>query len=273
MITTDFVPGSPCWLDLGAPDVEVATAFYRAVFGWQPESHGGQEAGGGQEPGGYTLFRLDGRAVGAVGPLTESGARSAWTLYFTTPDADATARSVERAGGTVRVAPVEVGAGDGWFAQLTDPQGAEFAVWQPLKDPGLEAADIPGTLCWTELYTTDAAAAQTFYSTVFGWTTQDMPLPGGGGTYTLLAPANCGEDRMHGGLMEVPADLLGPGRTPYWHPVFCSRDCDATVGLVTGNGGALSMGPETVEGVGRLAVCTDPAGAEFVVLTPEETPR
>ncbi|MFE0375055.1 VOC family protein [Streptomyces inhibens] len=263
MITTDFVPGSPCWLDLGAPDVEVATAFYRAVFGWQAEPHGDQA-------GGYTLFRHDGKAVGAVGPLTEDGARSAWTIYFNTPDADATVQAVEQAGGAVRTAPAEVGADDGRFAQLTDPQGAEFAVWQPARYPGIEAADGPGSLSWTELYTTDSAAAQTFYKTVFGWSTQDMPLPGGGGgTYTLLTPANCGEDRMHGGLMGVPADLLGPGGKPYWHPVFGSKDCDATVGLVSGNGGTLSMGPETAEGVGRLAVCKDPSGAEFVVLTPE----
>ncbi|MEW1748241.1 VOC family protein [Streptomyces angustmyceticus] len=265
MITTDFVPGSPCWLDLGSPDVEVAAAFCRAVFGWRAEPYGDQGAGG------YTLFRLDGKAVGAVGPLPGDGARPAWTLYFHTPDADATAAAVEQAGGAVRSAPTLVGADDGRFARLTDPQGAEFAVWQPMRYPGVEAADGPGNLCWTELYTTDAAAARTFYQTVFGWSTQDTPLPGGGGIYTLLTPADCGEERMHGGLMEVPADLLGPGGRPYWHPVFASRDCDATVGMVTGNGGTLSMGPETAEGVGRLAVCTDPFGAEFVVLTPEGT--
>lgn len=265
MITTDFVPGSPCWLDLGAPDVEVAAAFYRAVFGWRPEPYGDQGVGG------YTLFRLGGRAVGAVGPLPEAGARAAWTLYFHTPDADATVKAVEQAGGAVRSAPALVGADDGRFARLTDPQGAEFAVWQPVRYPGIEAADGPGSLCWTELYTTDAAAARTFYQTVFGWSTQDVPLPGGDGIYTLLTPANRGEERMHGGLMEVPADLLRSGGKPYWHPVFASRDCDATVGMVTGNGGTLSMGPETAEGVGRLAVCTDPFGAEFVVLTPQET--
>ncbi|GAA2339800.1 VOC family protein [Streptomyces caniferus] len=265
MITTDFVPGSPCWLDLGAPDVEVAAAFYRAVFGWRPEPYGDQGVGG------YTLFRLGGRAVGAVGPLPEAGARTAWTLYFHTPDADATVKAVEQAGGAVRSAPALVGADDGRFARLTDPQGAEFAVWQPVRYPGIEAADGPGSLCWTELYTTDAAAARTFYQTVFGWSTQDVPLPGGDGIYTLLTPADGGEERMHGGLMEVPADLLGSGGRPYWHPVFASRDCDATVGMVTGNGGTLSMGPETAEGVGRLAVCTDPFGAEFVVLTPQET--
>ncbi len=97
-----------------------------------------------------------------------------------------------------------------------------------------------------------------------------MPLPGGGGTYTLVTPANCGEERMHGGIMGVP-EMFGSGGKPYWHPVFGSADCDATVARVKENGGALSMGPETAEGVGRLAVCTDPSGAEFVVLTPEES--
>ncbi|MFF4605094.1 VOC family protein [Streptomyces sp. NPDC001339] len=264
MITTDFVPGSPCWLDLGAPDVEVAAAFYRAVFGWRAEPYGGQGAGG------YSLFRLDGKVVAAAGPLTEDGARSAWMIYFHTPDADATVEAVERAGGTVRSAPARVGAEGGRFAQLTDPQGAEFAIWEPAGYLGIEAADGPGALGWTELYTTDPAAARTFYRTVFDWHTQDVPLPGGSGTYTLLRPANCGEDRAHGGLLGVPADLLGPAGRPYWHPVFGSRDCDASVGLVTGNGGRLAMGPETVEGVGRLAVCTDPAGAEFVLLTPQQ---
>ncbi|MDC7336415.1 VOC family protein [Streptomyces lydicus] len=263
MITTDFVPGSPCWLDLGAPDVEVAAAFYRAVFGWRAEPYGDQGAGG------YTLFRLDGKVAAAAGPLPADRARSAWTLYFHTPDADETVKTVEQAGGAVLSPPADVGADDGRFARLADPQGAEFAVWQPQRYPGFETADGAGSLGWTELYTTDAAAAQTFYKTVFGWGTQDMPLPGGGGTYTLLRPANCSDERMHGGLMGVPTDLLGPAGKPYWHPVFGSRDCDATVGLVTGNGGTLSMGPETAEGVGRLAVCNDPSGAEFVILTPQ----
>ena len=74
---------------------------------------------------------------------------------------------------------------------------------------------------------------------------------------------------MHGGLMQISADMLAhKGGQPYWHPVFGSADCDATVALVTKHGGKVTMGPHTAEGVGRLAVCTDPAGAEFVVLTP-----
>ncbi|MFF5131821.1 VOC family protein [Streptomyces syringium] len=268
MITTDFVHGSPCWLDIGAPDVPATSGFYRSVFGWEFQSMGSDP-----EVGEYGVFQLDGKGVGGIGPLTEQGARSAWMIYFRTDDADATARAAEQQGGTVRVAPSDA---DGWgrMAQLTDPQGGQFAVWQAGEKAqgGLEAADRPGALCWTELYTTDAAAAKAFYGSVFGWTTQDMPLPGdGGGTYSLITPADQPEERMHGGLMQLPAkDLSLNGGRPYWHPVFATADCDATVAKVTENGGSVQMGPEDAEGVGRLAVCVDPNGADFVVLKPSE---
>ncbi|MGW0366191.1 VOC family protein [Streptomyces sp. NPDC002990] len=263
MITTDFVPGSPCWLDLGAPDVPAAVAFYSAVFDWEF-----QDMGPGAEE--YGFFKLDGKAVGGLGPLTEAGARSAWMLYFQTRDATATTETVRRLGGAVRVEPVDAD-GEGRFAQYTDPQGGQFAVWQPGKMKGMEAADQPGALCWTELYTTDAAAAKQFYGELFGWTTDDMPLPGGGGTYSMITPAGQPQERMHGGFMEMPADQLAlTGGKASWHPVFASADCDATLDRVRTNGGSVLMGPEDAEGVGRLAVCTDGAGADFVVLTPAQ---
>ncbi|WP_328399791.1 VOC family protein [Streptomyces sp. NBC_00390] len=260
MLSTDFVPGSPCWIDLGAPDVEAAAAFYGAVFGWQAQPLG-------DETGDYKAFRLDGKAVGAIGRLTEEGARPAWMTYFNTPDIDATVKAVTHAGGSVRTAPSEA-SDEGRFAQLTDPQGAQFAVWQAGSYPGLQLTDAPGSLVWIELYTTDAAAAQSFYNTVFGWTGQDMELPGGEGAYTMLTPKSLPQERRFGGLMAVPEMFTAGEKQPYWHPVFGSADCDATVALVRENGGQVSMGPEDAEGVGRLAVCNDPAGAEFVVLTP-----
>ncbi|MFF8815973.1 VOC family protein [Streptomyces pactum] len=263
MITTNFVQGSPCWLDLGAPDIDAAARFYGAALGWEFRSFG-------SDAGGYGVFQQDGRTVAAVGRLTEEGARPAWTIYFSTPDADAAARTVEEAGGTVRVAPAEVGE-EGRLAQFTDPQGGQFAVWQPGKTEGLDQVDAAGSLCWVELYTTDVAAAREFYGRLFGWRTDGMELPGGGGTYWLITPSGLGEDRMHGGMMQLPAEHLAPtGGKPYWHPVFAVEDCDAAVERITGNGGSVRMGPEDAEGVGRLAVCVDPAGADFVVLRPAE---
>lgn len=209
MITKDFVAGSPCWLDLGAPDVTAAASFYGTVFGWDFERYTGEDAPEGME---YGTLKQDGHAVGAIGKLTEEGARSAWTLYFDTPDADATAQAVEKGGGSVRVPPMD--AGDmGRMAQFTDPQGGQFAVWQPGKDRGLEAVDEPGTLCWTELMTTDSAAAKEFYGSLFDWQTSDMDLPGGGGVYSLITPG-LPEDRMQGGLMQFAGRVSRPQRRP-----------------------------------------------------------
>ncbi|MEV6951076.1 VOC family protein [Streptomyces sp. NPDC051183] len=262
MITTDFAPGSPCWLDLGAPDVPAAAAFYGAVLGWDYESMGeGEDMEGG-------MFRKDGKIVAGLGKLTEAGARSAWMIYYSVTDADATTRAVERAGGTVRVAPRDL---DEWgrMAQYTDPQGGQFAVWQPGTNKGVDLVDEPGSLSWTELYTSDAAAAKEFYGSVLGWQYGDMELPGGGGSYVLITPAGLPDERMHGGLMEMPEENLAlAGGHAYWHPVFAVADCDAAVAKVTENGGSVQMGPEDAEGVGRLAVCLDPSNADFVLLTP-----
>ncbi|MFJ9862601.1 VOC family protein [Streptomyces sp. NPDC101165] len=262
MITTDFAPGSPCWLDLGAPDVPAAAAFYGAVLGWEYESMGeGEDMEGG-------MFRRDGKVVAGLGKLTEEGARSAWMIYYSVTDADATTQAVERAGVTVRVAPTDLGDW-GRMAQYSDPLGGQFAVWQPGTDKGVELVDQPGSLSWTELFTSDAAAAKEFYGGVFGWQFSDMKLPGDPGTYSLITPAGLPEDRMQGGLMELPAEHLGlaQGR-PYWHPVFHVADCDTAVAAVTENGGSVQMGPEDVAGIGRLAICLDPSNADFVVLTP-----
>ncbi|MEU9577172.1 VOC family protein [Streptomyces chilikensis] len=261
MITKDFAPGAPCWLDLGAPDVRAAAAFYGAVLGWDYESMGeGEDVEGG-------MFRKDGKSVAGLGKLTEEGARSAWMIYYGVTDADATTRAVERAGGTVRVPPTDL---DEWgrMAQYSDPLGGQFAVWQPGTDKGVELVGQPGSLSWTELYTSDAAAAKEFYGEVLGWRFSDTELPGGG-TYSLITPAGLPEERMHGGLMELPREnlTLADGR-PYWHPVFDVTDCDAAVAKVTENGGSVQMGPEDAEGVGRMAVCLDRANADFVLLTP-----
>jgi predicted enzyme related to lactoylglutathione lyase len=261
MITTQYVKGSPSWLDIGAPDVAATAAFYAAVFGWRHEQ---------MEGGEYGFFRDGDDVVAGIGPLTEDGADSAWTVYFHTDDADTAIKAAQQAGGAART---EVMGGDwGRMAQLTDPQGGRFAVWQPGAHKGMGKTDAPGTLGWVELMTPDVAGAKRFYGELFGWQTSDMPMPGDTtATYTLLTPEGQPEERMHGGMVQLPADALqATGGNAYWHPVFGSADCDATVAKVTANGGSLRMGPEDAEGVGRLAVCTDQAGAEFVVLTPAE---
>jgi predicted enzyme related to lactoylglutathione lyase len=257
VITTPYVPGSLLWVDLGSPDVRASAAFYGALFGWDFHSRG-------PEAGGYGMFTLGGRTVAAAGPLMADGASSAWTVHFHTPDADATAKAVEQAGGTVRMAPMDVFTA-GRLAGFTDPTGAEFAVWQPGDTKGLDAVNDPNTLCWAELHTTDPQRAKAFYTTVFDWRTEEMPM--GDFTYTVVSPATGGEGAHQGGIMGLSEEMRQGGWTTRWRPYFEVADCDAVVGVARENGSTVVIPPQTVPGVGRMASLTDPFGAAFAVIT------
>src|SRR5881296_1727288 len=43
---------------------------------------------------------------------------------------------------------------------------------------------VPGSFCWAELATSDAESAKKFYTRMFGWTTMELPSPGG--VYTIF---------------------------------------------------------------------------------------
>ncbi|MEU6119801.1 VOC family protein [Streptomyces sp. NPDC047117] len=262
MLSTQYVSGAPNWLDLGVPDVDAAVAFYSEVFGWTFESLG-------EEAGGYGFFRLDGRTVAAIGPLVEEGADPSWTLYFHTPDADGTAKAVVAAGGRVRAEPMDVFTA-GRLAAFTDPTGAQFAVWQPGEVKGLEAVMESNALCWTELYTTDAATAKDFYSSVFSWQYQDLPM-GEAGAYTIVVPSGVPASPAYGqgGLMQLPQEHLDHGETSEWHPYFGVDDCDATAAAATERGATALIPPVDAEGVGRLAMFRDPDGAVFAIIKGE----
>jgi predicted enzyme related to lactoylglutathione lyase len=257
MLTTNYVPGAPNWIDLGSPDIGRSADFYTGLFGWTFQSLG-------PEAGNYGFFQLEGKTVAALGPLGEQDANSAWTLYFHTPDADLTTKTVEQAGGKVRLAPMDV-FDNGRMAQFTDPVGAQFAVWQPGTTKGLDAVTVPGSLCWTELHTPDAVTARGFYRQVFGWDTQDMPLPGGQ-TYTVLSVAGGGEEGSIGGIMQFGEEQLAAGGRPHWLPYFEVLDADAAVAKTEQSGGQVLMPATDMEGVGRMAALADPFGAFFSVI-------
>ena len=257
MLSTNYVPGAPVWVDLGTPDVEAAAAFYGAVFGWEFQSAG-------PDAGGYGMFTLDGKVVGAAGPLAAEGAAPIWTLYFHTENANATADAVKRAGGVVSADPFDVFTA-GRMAQFTDPGGAMFAVWEPGETKGLDAVNDPGTLCWTELHTTDPAAAKSFYQAVFGWVMQDVPM--GPGNYTLIRPSGTGEDSQQGGIAAIDPEMAAAGMTTRWGLYFEVADCDAAVAKAAESGGAVTMPAQDVPQAGRMVWLADPAGVAFAVIT------
>ncbi len=100
---TSYVPGTPCWVDLGTPDIDGAASFYGDLFGWSiPEGENSEQTGG------YRQAMLRDKPVAGVMPLMQEGQPPAWSNYVAVEDADATAAKVREAGGMVMAEPMDV---------------------------------------------------------------------------------------------------------------------------------------------------------------------
>ncbi|WP_225828359.1 VOC family protein [Streptomyces naphthomycinicus] len=262
MLTTRFVDGAPDWIDVGSPDIDGAAAFYGALFGWRFRPAG-------PDAGGYGFFQLDGRTVAGGMPAGPGQGPPAWTVYFRSQDARATAEAARHSHGTVLFPPTDV-MGEGRMAVLADQAGASFGIWQPGRTEGVDVAGEPGALCWVELYTPDVAAAAAFYRKVLDLETCGVSFPGG--TYTAVNPGGAGEDAMFGGMVpmaDAPAEAEGG---PYWLPYFEVEDTDTVVEQAQRLGGTVRTAATSVPGVGRIARFADPYGARFAVIR-SESPR
>jgi predicted enzyme related to lactoylglutathione lyase len=115
-----------------------------------------------------------------------------------------------------------------------------------------------GAVSWTELMTSDPAAASGFYSQLFGWTvkTEAMPM----GDYHVFS---VGETSI-GGIMAHPPGVQAPNG---WTPYVTVKDVDAACAQATALGGKVVVAPMDVPKVGRMAVITDPQGAALNIIT------
>ncbi|MFF4564958.1 VOC family protein [Streptomyces sp. NPDC001435] len=241
------VTGGPCWTELGTNDLEGAKRFYTDLFGWLPETDPRQEAGG------YTVAHMGDAAVAALTPLYQESQPVAWNVSFAVADADAAARKVEEAGGTVVLGPMDV-FDVGRFAVALDPTGAAFQLWQARAFPGAGLFNAPGSLGWVELATRDTDRARDFYTTVFGWTVNSSQW------YTQWGIG--GED--FGGMTDM-GDRFPPEVPPHWMPYFAVTDVDATVQVAVAAGGSVLAEPMSMGNVRRIGVLRDPQGAAFGV--------
>ncbi|MCW2606276.1 MAG: Glyoxalase/bleomycin resistance protein/dioxygenase [Frankiales bacterium] len=247
--STPWKPGTPCWVDLMAPDVAAAGRFYSAVLGWevpQPE----------EQFGGYVVAHVGGAATAGIGPVRE-GARSAWTLYFATDDADATLAAVPTHGGTVMSLVQDV-MDLGRMALGVDPSGAVFGLWQAGTFLGNQLVGEPGGLAWEDLRSTDPAAATAFYAGLLG--VDVTPLAMAGPDYgTFAAPGDPVPYGGMGGMMDCP-----DGTPSHWLVYFAVASADDAVAAAERAGGRVTS-PVKDTAFGRIAGLVDPDGAEFVV--------
>lgn len=250
------------WHDLMTSDVAAAKKFYGALLGWTFENN---------EHGPYEHVMSGGKMIGGMMKWDQSP--PSWLGYVSVESVDDVVSSATKLGGKV-YSPARDIPNTGRFAVLADPQGGVFA---PFKDAGMHpeepetnARPAVGTFCWDELTTRDPAAAAKFYSTLFGWGTQTVPMAGFG-NYTLLKRTGVkdemGEDKNAGGIMQLPPNAPYP---PFWMHYIAVADADATARRLRELGGKVMMDPMDIPDVGKFFPAMDPQGATVAFLAAQK---
>jgi predicted enzyme related to lactoylglutathione lyase len=251
---TRHEPGTFCWVELATKDGPAAKKFYTSLFDWGVNDIPGEQ---GQPT--YSMLEKRGKEAGALYQLTpqQKGTSPRWNSYIRVTSADEAAAKAQQLGGRILTEPFDV-MDQGRMANIQDPTGAAFAVWEPKKHTGAEVVNEPGAFCWNELYTTDPRKAGDFYSRLFGWTKETMTMPTGQ-EYTIFKK---GDDQA-AGMMELPRDWKVP---PHWLVYFAVDDSDRTVSKASGLGAKVMVPPTDIPNIGRFAILNDPQGADFAVI-------
>ncbi len=121
------------------------------------------------------------------------------------------------------------------------------------------SSHAPGSFCWAEAGTIDAAKTKAFYSELFGWEFDDRPA----GEFVYSIGQLRGKDIC--GLYELSPEMRQQGVPPHWMSYVAVADTDATCEKVHKLGGTVIQGPFDVMDVGRMAVLADPTGAHFSI--------
>ena len=104
-----------------------------------------------------------------------------------------------------------------------------------------------------ELSTNDLKRAKEFYSRLFAWKLEDLPMPGGEGSYTMI---NVGEG-TGGGMMTNPA----PGTPSHWLAYVGVDNVKASTLKAKDLGAQIVVDVMEVGEYGWLSVIADPTGA------------
>ncbi len=244
-------PGEFCWINILTPDPAKAQKFFSDLLGWTWVDMPGV---------GYRM-QLDGKDIGGLfdlnGPNTPPGTPPVMGVMVKVKSADATVAEVAKLGGKA-LPPMDV-FDAGRMAVCFDPTGANLDVWEPKAQQGMDVDPTKhGAPSWFELTTKDTDAAREFYTKLFGWKAEAMPMPDF--TYTTLEF----DGNKIAGIMPVLPEM---GDMPsFWCTYFTVNDTDAVAAKAKSLGGTVFIEPSDIPQVGRFAGIVSPQGVMFMVI-------
>ena len=122
-----------------------------------------------------------------------------------------------------------------------------------------------GDFVWYELLTDDADAAGDFYGKVVGWSSQSSGQPDMDYRFFSSGDGSDNKDGV-GGYMAITPEMAEHGTRPAWVGYIAVDDVDASAASITKAGGNVLMPAMDIEGVGRMAMVTDPQGVPFYIM-------
>lgn len=123
----------------------------------------------------------------------------------------------------------------------------------------------PGTFSWADVTTTDQDAAKAFYSGLFAWEAEDMPV-GDGVFYSMMRL----DGRDVAAISPQPPQQRDAGVPPAWNSYVTVDSADAAADRAKQLGANVHAPPFDVMEAGRMAVVQDPQGAFFMVWEPRQ---
>lgn len=254
--TSNVTYGRFVWYDLINSDEAGAIDFYTRLFGWQVEDMDMGPAGvykmwgDGKEPRGGFMDK----------PAPDVPAH--WVGYVSVENIEDTVNRVQNNGGKL-LNPIMDIPDVGRFAPFTDPTGGVVAAYQSNNPTPVPANLMPPrlTVCWNELLSTDVAAAEAFYTEVFGWQSKVNEMPGF--KYTVFLS---GEMQV-AGLMQAPPDM---GNHSSWLSHVYVDNLTRTLNKANELGAKIIMPPRTMPNIGSFFLLQDPQGAHIFAFEPTQ---
>ena len=127
-----------------------------------------------------------------------------------------------------------------------------------MPKPDVRPAGAP---CWIELFSSDPAASEQFYGSLFDWKVQD-PGPDYGGYRNFLK-----DDELVAGFM---ANDGSTGQPDGWNLYLTTDDIEAVAASAPTKGAQVFVPPMAVHALGSMAVMSDPTGATVGAWQPNE---
>ncbi|MCP4704073.1 MAG: VOC family protein [candidate division Zixibacteria bacterium] len=109
-----------CHIEIPSKDIEKASIFYNAVFGWETQMIPEME---------YAMYKTPSGIGGGFNKHLEINAKGGVVLYIEVESIETTLSAIDKNGGKTVQGKTEISPEMGYFALFADAEGNSLGIW------------------------------------------------------------------------------------------------------------------------------------------------